>query len=29
MFAYVSDQNDCTVDYVHFTDGTSWRRPAS
>jgi hypothetical protein len=28
LFAYVSDQNDCTVDYVHFTNGSSWTRPA-
>lgn len=28
LFSYVSDQNDCTVDYVHFTDGTSWTAPA-
>ncbi len=26
LFGFVSDQNDCTVDYVHFTDGTSWTR---
>ena len=29
LFAYTSDQNDCTVDYVHFTDGTSWTRATS
>jgi len=28
LFAYVSDTNDCTVDYVHFTNGGSWTRPA-
>jgi hypothetical protein len=28
LFAYVSDTNDCTVDYVHFTNGSSWTRPA-
>lgn len=28
LFAYVSDQNDCTVDYVHFTNGTAWTRAA-
>jgi hypothetical protein len=28
LFSYVSDQNDCTVDYVHFTNGTTWTRPA-
>ena len=28
LFAYRSDQNDCFVDYVHFTDGSSWSRPA-
>jgi len=28
LFAYVSDKNDCTVDYVHFTNGSSWTRPA-
>jgi hypothetical protein len=26
LFGYVSDKNDCTVDYVHFTDGTAWTR---
>ena len=26
LFAYRSDQNDCAVDYVHFTNGTSWSR---
>jgi len=26
LFAFVSDQNDCFVDYVHFVDGTSWTR---
>ena len=29
FFTYVSDQNDCTVDYVHFADGTSWTAPAT
>jgi hypothetical protein len=24
LYTYVSDQNDCTVDYVHFSDGSSW-----
>ena len=24
LFSYTSDQNDCAVEYVHFTDGTSW-----
>jgi len=28
LYSYESDQNDCSVDYVHFTDGTSWSRPA-
>ncbi len=28
LFAYRSDQNDCFVDYVHFTDGSSWSRLA-
>ena len=28
LFAYVSDQNDCAVDYVHFTNGSAWTRPA-
>jgi hypothetical protein len=27
LFAYVSDTNDCTVDYVHFTNGSAWTRP--
>ncbi len=26
LFGYTSDQSDCFVDYVHFTDGTSWTR---
>lgn len=25
LFAYRSDQNDCFIDYVHFTDGTTWK----
>jgi hypothetical protein len=29
LFAYRSEENDCTVDYVHFTNGTSWTRPGS
>lgn len=24
LFGYWSDHNDCFVDYVHFTNGTSW-----
>lgn len=28
LFSYISDTNDCTVDYVHFTNGTAWTRPA-
>ena len=28
LFSYISDRNDCTVDYVHFTNGGSWTRPA-
>ena len=28
LFSYWSDHNDCFVDYVHFTNGTSWTRPA-
>jgi hypothetical protein len=24
LYSYESDTNDCRVDYVHFTDGTSW-----
>jgi len=28
LFGYVSDQNDCTVDHVHFINGSSWTRPA-
>lgn len=27
LYAYWSDHNDCTIDYVHFTNGTSWTRP--
>jgi hypothetical protein len=27
LFAYISDENDCFVDYVHFIDGHSWTRP--
>jgi hypothetical protein len=26
LFAYQSAHNDCDVDYVHFTNGTSWTR---
>jgi len=26
LFAYRSDQNDCFIDYVHFTNGAFWRR---
>jgi hypothetical protein len=26
LFGYWSDHNDCFVDYVHFTNGTSWSR---
>lgn len=29
LYSYVSDQNDCRIDYVHYTDGTSWSRPES
>ncbi len=28
LYSYSSDQNDCRVDYVHFTDGSSWSRPS-
>jgi hypothetical protein len=28
LFANWSDQNDCTVDYVRFANGTTWSRPA-
>jgi hypothetical protein len=28
LFSNWSDQNDCSVDYVHFTDGTSWSAPS-
>ena len=28
LFSNWSDQNDCFVDYVHFTDGTSWSAPS-
>ncbi len=27
LSAFRSDRNDCVVDYVHFTDGTSWSAP--
>lgn len=27
LYSYESDTNDCTVDYVHFSDGTSWSAP--
>ena len=27
LYSYESDSNDCSVDYVHFTDGTSWSAP--
>ena len=27
LYGYMSDQNDCFVDYVHFVDGTSWAAP--
>ena len=26
LFSYQSDRNDCDVDYVHFTNGSSWSR---
>jgi hypothetical protein len=26
LFSYQSDRNDCDVDFVHFTNGTSWSR---
>jgi hypothetical protein len=26
LFGYRSDQNDCFIDYVHFSDGKVWRR---
>ncbi len=28
LYSYESDRNDCTVQYVHFSDGTSWSRAA-
>jgi hypothetical protein len=28
LYSYESDTNDCSVDYVHFSDGTSWSAPA-
>lgn len=28
LFAYRSTQNDCFVDYVRFSNGTTWSRPA-
>jgi hypothetical protein len=28
LFSNWSDQNDCFVDFVHFTDGTSWTAPS-
>ncbi len=27
LFANWSDRNDCTVDYVRFSNGTTWSRP--
>ena len=27
LFANWSDHNDCTVDYVRFSNGTTWSRP--
>jgi hypothetical protein len=27
LYSYASDSNDCSVDYVHFSDGTSWSAP--
>jgi hypothetical protein len=26
LFAYRSTQNDCFVDYVRFSNGTTWKR---
>ena len=26
LYSYMSDTNDCFVDYVHFTNGSSWGR---
>jgi hypothetical protein len=26
LYAWRSSQNDCIVDFVHFTDGTTWSR---
>lgn len=28
LYSWESSQNDCRIDYVHFTDGASWTRPA-
>ncbi len=28
LYSYASATNDCSVDYVHFSDGTSWSAPA-
>jgi hypothetical protein len=28
LYAWRSSQNDCIVDFVHFTDGTTWNRAA-
>jgi hypothetical protein len=27
LYSFRSDKNDCVVDYVHFTDGSSWSPP--
>jgi hypothetical protein len=27
LYAYETDQNTCTVTFVHFVDGTSWGDP--
>ena len=27
LYAFRSDRNECIVDYVHFTDGSSWSPP--
>lgn len=28
LYSYESDQNQCSVEYVHFVDGTSWQAPS-
>jgi hypothetical protein len=27
LYSFRSDKNDCVIDFVHFTDGSSWSPP--